>query len=423
MRADLVADDRDATRASQLAIVYQPIDLLKPDPGNARKHSKKQIAQIAGSVRAFGFITPILVDANLKVIAGHGRLLAARQLGLSEVPTISVEHLTPEQAKAFAIADNRLGEIATWDDDLLAEQLRALSEVELDFSLDVTGFDIGQIDFIIGGAAPRRDRADKLPKEEPGPAVSRLGDLWQLGPHRIYCGSATDEEAYEALMRHDRAAAVFSDLPYGSEHRATEAILETIEEAAIVDDLTRVCTLLTKYSSEDSLHYLCTGWRHLSAVMKAALLVYSALPNICVWAKDKAGAGSLYRNQHELILALAQGRRHGSQPGCRDRSNLWRYPEPRSSHERDPRKPVQLVADALLDSTNAGDIVLDALLGSGTTLIAAEETKRVCHGLARNPRSLDVAIRRWQAFTGQAAHQAASGRSFDDLRSTFGERR
>jgi len=348
MRANFVADDREPNHASRIKIKYQPIGSLTPEPKNARKHTKKQIGQIARSISTFGFNVPILVDANLKVIAGHGRLFAAPQLGLSEVPTISVEHLTPEQARAFAFADNRLGEIATWDDDLLAEQLRALSEVNLGFTLDVTGFDLGHIDFIIEGVAPPRDAADKMPKEEPGPAVSCPGDLWRLGQHRIYCGSATDEEAYEALMRHDRAAVVFSDLPYGSNHRATEAILPTspTEEAAIADDLARVCRLLTKYSSEGSLHYLCTGWRHLSAVIKAALPVYSALQDLCVWAKHKPGARSLYRNQHEFILVLARGRRHVSQTGRRDRSNLWRYPEPRSSHERDRRKPVQLVTDA-----------------------------------------------------------------------------
>src|SRR6267154_1879677 len=172
--------------ATSLDITVLPIDLLKPDPSNARKHSKKQIGQIAKSVESFGFLVPLLVDADLRVIAGHGRLLAARQLGLSQLPVISVEHLTPAQANAFAIADNRLTEIATWDDRLLGEQLRALSELDLDFSLDVTGFEIGEIDLRIEGLAPQQDDDGEVPAQQPGPTVCRSGDLWLLGPHRMY---------------------------------------------------------------------------------------------------------------------------------------------------------------------------------------------------------------------------------------------
>src|ERR1700693_3696322 len=183
MTANLIAGDRDGKRACLPAIVYQPIDLLKPDPGNSRKHSKKQIGQIARSIRTFGFNVPILVDADLRVIAGHGRLLAARQLGLLTVPTISLEHLSPEQAKAFAIADNRLSEIATWDERLLGQQLRELAVLNLD--LEAIGFDIPDIDLLIEGVATQSDNDDKVPRLQPGLAVCRPGDLWQLGPHCI----------------------------------------------------------------------------------------------------------------------------------------------------------------------------------------------------------------------------------------------
>src|ERR1700687_5250380 len=187
-------------RDPRIEVVYRPIDLLQPDPRNARRHSRKQIRQIADSIRAFGFNVPILVDAELKVIAGHGRLLACRELGRAEVPTISLEHLTKAQARAFMIADNRLTEIASWDDRLLGEQLRELSELELDFSLDVTGFEIGEIDLLIEDTAPQADPDDEIPTPKPGPAVCRAGDLWQLGPHRIYCGNALEEGAYRVLM-------------------------------------------------------------------------------------------------------------------------------------------------------------------------------------------------------------------------------
>src|SRR5205085_12601849 len=187
MRAKLIADHRDGMRAGLPGISYHPIDLLKPDPGNPRQHSRKQIGQIARSIKEFGFNSPILVDADLRVIAGHGRLLAARQLGLSEVPTISVEHLTTEQAKAFAIADNRLGELSRWNTPLLGERMRELSPLNL--KLDVTGFTIPKINLLIEGVPPKSDAADRMPRAQPGPVVSRLGDLWQLGPHLIYSGS------------------------------------------------------------------------------------------------------------------------------------------------------------------------------------------------------------------------------------------
>jgi hypothetical protein len=192
MSARAIENNRDAVRAGLRAIVYQPIDLLKPDRTNPIKHTKKQITQIARSIGEFGFNVPILIDADLKVIAGHGRLLAARQLELSEVPTIALEHLTPEEAKAFAIADNRLAELSTWDDRLLGERLGELSRLNLDFSLDVTGFQIPKIELLIEGAPPQPDPADKLSRAPLVPPVSRPGDLWHLGPHRIYCGNADD---------------------------------------------------------------------------------------------------------------------------------------------------------------------------------------------------------------------------------------
>ncbi|HYU11096.1 MAG TPA: ParB N-terminal domain-containing protein, partial [Stellaceae bacterium] len=200
----------------RMSVVYRPLDQLKPDPTNARRHSHKQIRQIARSIETFGFNVPILVDAELKVIAGHGRLLACRELGRAEVPTISLEHLTKAQARAFMIADNRLTEIATWDDRLLGEQLRELSELNLDFSLELTGFDMAEIDLLIEGASatPEPDPDDVPLAIGSGPAVTRPGDTWLLGLHRIHCGSALDEAAYRVLMEADRAAMVFTDPPY-----------------------------------------------------------------------------------------------------------------------------------------------------------------------------------------------------------------
>src|SRR5947209_19360390 len=189
MSANLLAGDREETRDCLPAVVYQPVNRLKLDPGNPRKHSKKQIGQIARSIKEFGFLVPFIVDADLQVIAGHGRLLAGRQLGLLEVPTICLEHLTTEEAKAFAIADNRLGELSRWNTLLLGERLRELSPLNL--KLDVTGFTIPKINLLIEGAPPQPDPADRMPRVQPGPAVCRPGDRWRLGPHLICCGSAS----------------------------------------------------------------------------------------------------------------------------------------------------------------------------------------------------------------------------------------
>jgi hypothetical protein len=206
---------KTAGAADSISLVYRPIEQLRPDRANARQHSKKQIRQIAKSIESFGFNVPVLVDTELKVIAGHGRLLACRELGWTEVPTISLGHLTETQTRAFAIADNRLSEIATWDDRLLAEQLKALSLVQLDFDLEVTGFEIGEIDLRIDALQAEIGNADEtaetLPTPAAGPSVSKARDLWLLGEHRILCGSALDPEVYQALMGIERATLIFTD--------------------------------------------------------------------------------------------------------------------------------------------------------------------------------------------------------------------
>src|SRR5712664_982231 len=204
-----------ASVPSRLSVVYRRIDDLKPDPTNPRLHSKKQIRQIANSIEVFGFIVPILIDRDGKVIAGHGRLLACRELGITEAPTLCLDHLTPAQARAFMIADNRLTEIATWDDRLLAQQLKDLSLLGLDFSLEVIGFEMGEIDLRIASLedlpAEDADAADAVPEVTAGPPVSKLGDVWVLGRHHVLCGNALDPEAFTTLMGEERAVVVFTD--------------------------------------------------------------------------------------------------------------------------------------------------------------------------------------------------------------------
>jgi DNA modification methylase len=432
------------TSNTPIEIVYRPIDQLKPDPRNARRHTAKQIRQIADSIAAFGFNVPILVDADLKVIAGHGRLLACRQLGWREVPTISLEHLSEAQARAFMIADNRLTEIASWDDRLLGEQLRELSELSLDFSLEATGFDMAEIDLRIEEASgsPEPDSDDEPLSIGSGPAVTRPDDTWLLGPHRVHCGSALDEAAYRALMQEDHAAMVFTDPPYNVpidghvgglgaiRHREFAMASGEMDEAEFTAFLTRALGLLASHSRDGSLHFICMDWRHMGELLAAGKRTYAELKNLCVWTKDNPGMGSLYRSQHELVFVFKHGRnahqnhvqlgRYG-----RNRSNVWSYPGVNTFSRQGTEgnllalhptvKPVAMVADALRDCSCRGEIVLDGFLGSGTTLIAAERTGRICRGVELDPLYLDTAVRRWQATTGERARHAESDQLFDDL--------
>jgi DNA modification methylase len=443
---DHFAERASARRAEPFQVIYRPIEELKPDPANPRFHSKIQIRQIAHSIETFGFNVPVLVDATLKVIAGHGRLLASRELGITEVPTLCLDHLTPAQARAFMIADNRLTEIAEWDDQLLAQQLKELAFLDLDFSIEVTGFEVGEIDLRIAALdeVPKRvdDPADAVPQVSAGPPISKLGDIWLLGPHRVSCGNALDPAAFAALMGEERAAIVFTNPPYNVpidgnagglgaiHHRPFPMASGEMDEAAYTAFLGQSCRNLATYSADGSLQYVCIGWRHVAELLAAGREVYGELIDLCVWVKDNGGTGSLYRSQHELILVFNQGRgshRNNVQLGQfgRSRSNVWRYPRVKSFARSTAEvnllalhptvKPVAMVADAILDCTASGDIVLDAFLGSGTTIIAAERTGRRCCGLELDPAYLDTAVRRWQALTGGSALHAASGCCFDDL--------
>jgi ParB-like chromosome segregation protein Spo0J len=253
-----------------LAVVYRQIDQLTPDPANPRRHSCKQIRQIANRIRAFGLNVPILIDREGKVIAGHGRLLACRLLGITEVPTLCLDHLTPAQVRAFMIADNRLTEIATWDDRLLAQQFKDLSLLGLDFSLELTGFEMGEIDLRIASLADVPDQADDpadaLPEFSTQPPVSKIGDLWMLGRHRLLCGSALDVAAFTALMGEERAATVITDPPYNVRidghasglgavhHRPFPMASGEMDRAEFTAFLSQTCRNLAEFSFDGALH-------------------------------------------------------------------------------------------------------------------------------------------------------------------------
>jgi DNA modification methylase len=442
-----------AMKSSKLAIEYRPVASLRLDPKNSRLHSNRQLQQIAKSIETFGFNVPVTVDADSQVMAGHGRVLAARLLGISELPAIRLEHLTESQALAFMIADNRLTENSAWNERLLAEQLKILSEAELDFSLEVTGFEMGEIDLMIENLSPAiggvDDPADALPESSPI-QVTCTSDLWQLGKHRVLCGDALSEESYKLLMGDCLAQVVFTDPPYNvpisgnvtgkGKHHHHEFVMASGEmsEAEFTRFLSKTFSHLARWTFPGSIHYVCMDWRHMKELRAAGDNTYSELKNVCVWVKDNAGMGSFYRSQYELVFVFKNGKsphRNNVQLGRfgRSRTNVWNYPGAnsfsRSSGEGNllalhpTVKPVAMVADAIMDCSARGDIVIDPFLGSGTTLIAAERTGRICCGLELDPRYVDTAIRRWHAFTGQIAYRVADGQGFNELEKEEGDGR
>jgi DNA modification methylase len=422
-------------------IIYRLLSELSPNPQNARKHPKQQIRQIAASIKQFGFVVPILIDRTDRIIAGHARAEAGKLLEIQEVPTILLENLTENQAKAFMLADNRLAENAVWDPDILAVELQHLVEIN-EFDVTVTGFEVAEIDSIIEEAHSKPEEDNAIEMDETAQPVTRLGDLWKLGKHRLLCGDARYESFFINLMGSRRANLVFVDPPYnvrihnnvsgkGSVHHA-EFIMASGEmsPAEYVTFLVTILRLLSRFSNSGSVHYICADWRHIGELLAAGNQAYSELLNLCIWAKNNGGMGSLYRSQHELIFVFKNGKgRHANNVMLgkygRNRSNVWHYEGANtfSRHGDEGNllavhptcKPVDLVADAVLDCSARGDIVLDCFLGSGTTLIAAERVGRIFHGMELDARYIDVAIRRWQKHTGDHAIHAESGKSFDEL--------
>ncbi len=434
---------KPATNAGliEIQIQYRAVGDLVLDPRNPRQHSQSQVNQIADSIREFGFVMPIVVDDTSQVVIGHGRILAARKLGMPRVPVVEIRHLSPAQLKALRIADNRLAQHAHWDERLLGENFLELKELDLDFDLSITGFSIPEIDLAIqkldgGVTVDATDEADAMT----GVPVCRLGDVWQLGDHRVHCGDATSEAAFDNLMNGERAHVVFVDPPYNVpidghvsgkgkiRHREFAHGSGELSREEFTRLLTGSCALLAKYSENGAIHYVCMDWRHADELLTAGRDVYSELKNIAVWVKSNAGMGSLYRSQHELVFVFKSGTgRHTNNIELgrygRNRTNVWHYDSASTQARKGNNllelhptaKPVQLVMDALLDCSNRGEIVLDSFLGSGTTLLAAERTGRICRGIELDPLYIDTAIRRWQNLTGRDAVRLSDGKLFREI--------
>jgi DNA modification methylase len=423
-------------------IVWRKPNDLKPAHRNPRSHTEKQIAQIAASIERFGFTNPVLVDAEDTILAGHGRVAAAKLLGLGDVPTIRLDHLTEAERRAYIIADNRLAELAGWDRGLLAVELQELSQIDLGFEIELTGFETAEIDLLIEELdADTMADVDQVQAWDPHfEPVTQPGDVWHLGAHRLACGDALALDVHQRLLNGEQARAVFIDPPFNVRieghvsgagrihHREFAMAAGEMSEQEYIGFLHQALSNLAGHCVDGAVIFACIDWRHLYELQTAVRRAELTMLNLCVWAKTNAGMGSFYRSQHELVMVLKKGsapHRNNVELGRygRYRTNVWRYegatsirPSRRAELELHPTvKPVALVADAIKDVTRRGDLVLDSFAGSGTTILAAERTSRRCYALEIDPGYVDVAVRRWQRLTGLEVTHADTGLAFDQV--------
>ncbi|UZG49425.1 site-specific DNA-methyltransferase [Caldimonas thermodepolymerans] len=403
-----------------------PIDKLLPYVRNARQHSDEQIAQIAASIAEFGFVNPILTGADGVLVAGHGRLAAARKLGLSTVPVVVLDHLTPTQRRALVLADNRLAELATWDDALLRIELEALQDDG--FDLDLTGFDADALAELLADEEPQiegRTEDDAAP-DVPEEPVSRPGDVWRLGPHRLVCGDATTTEAYARLFPDgERADMVFTDPPYNVNYANSakdklrgkhRPILNDALGEGFYDFLFDALALIMAHTR--GAIYVAMSSSELDTLQAAFRATGGHWSTFIIWAKNTFTLGrSDYQRQYEPILyGWPEGAtRHWC--GDRDQGDVWQIKKPAKNDLHPTMKPVDLVERAIRNSSRPGDVVLDPFGGSGTTLIAAEKAGRVARLIELDPKYADVIVRRWQDWTGQQATREADGLAFDQAAS------
>lgn len=424
-----------------LAIEYCATEALRSYSRNARTHSDRQIEQIAESIRAFGFISPIVADRSGELIAGHGRLAAAKLIGLHSVPVVRVEHLNDAQKRALRLADNKLAELAGWDEKLLRLEFKDLVEfdlkLDLNFDLGITGFASAEIDKLVGSGEDIGCDAedDIIPTvDHRAPNVSRLGDLWQLDQHRLICGDSREANVYETLLGTEKAAMGIHDSPYAvsitrhvsrsGKHPEFVMGVGEMSDDEFISFLTSFLRHSSNYSRPGSIQWAFMDWRHAHEMLTAGRRAELELKNIAVWNKGVGAMGSLLRSQHELVFMFKEP----SGPHInnvelgkygRTRTNVWDYPGAvalRKELELHPTpKPVALVADAIRDVSNRNDLVLDAFCGSGTTIIAAAKTGRRARTIELDPRYVDTAIKRWEKWSGQQALHIASGLTFADL--------
>jgi hypothetical protein len=428
-------------RDLELRIEYLPIDSLKVYETNPRLHPPQQQEVLSNSIGAFGFVVPILVDENGFVVGGHGVLLAAKKLGYTEVPVIRLTHLNEPETKALRIALNRSAELAGWNYKLLKVEFESILEFNakllVDFDLGLTGWSMPEIDRILDEEEAEDVSDDLLEDSNRREApVSRLGDIWQLDEHRLINGDARDPASYAALLGDERAAVGLHDPPYNlptkqisKSGRHSDFIYAhgELSDQAFTTFLTGFLRQASAHSRPGAVQFSFSDWRHMGEMLEAGRSAGLALANLCVWDKGSGAWGSPYRGQHEMVFVFADPREpllNNVQLGKfgRNRTNVWSWPGAlslRKELELHPTpKPVGLLAEAIRDVSNRGDIVLDSFSGSGSTIIAAAKTGRRGRAIELDPHYVDVGVRRWEKWSGGVARHAATGLTFDQLKET-----
>jgi DNA modification methylase len=427
---------------ARMVLNYERIENISPNPRNSLVHGISEVRRAARMLGRLGPV-PLIVTAERVLLTANVFLDAAKIAGFSEVPVIVADHLSEPEADALMLALVRIVERGEWDERKLGQVLRDLTLQDLDFDVTITGFDPGEIDLMIAALDDPVEGPD--PADEPpptGPAVSRRGDLWTLRKHRLLCADSLLAESYETWLGVEAAHFVSTDPPWNVPiaghvsglgaitHREFFMASGEMSDSEFIKFLTTVLKLMAANSVSGSLHFVAMDWRHTHELHVAGKQAYDSLENVCVWAKDRGGMGSLYRSQHEMFFVFKNGtkpHRNNVQLGRfgRNRTNVWTYPSVntfgRTGDEGDllslhpTVKPVALIADILLDASRRGEIVLDPFMGSGSTLIAAEKVGRRARGIEIDPLYVDVAIRRWERWAGEEARLEGDGRTFREI--------
>jgi len=424
-------------------IEYRPLASLKRYENNPRKHPERQLVKLAASIREFGFAMPMLVDEQYIIIAGEARLEAARRAGMTEVPVIVAHQWSAAQVRSYRLADNRLAELGTWDSNALAIELAAIIEFD-ETPVEILGWEAAEIDLLLEeDFGPDDETSADLTDDQiepPAIPVSLTGDIWLLGEHRLLCGSSLDASSWSKLLDGRTAAMAFTDPPYNvpvSGHVCGLGKVSHAEFAMASGEMTKAeftaflsefISAMLPHCKDGAVLDLCMDWRHLGELLSAIEGNGISLINLCAWNKNNGGMGSLYRSKHELVFITKKGKaphtnnvelgKHG-----RYRTNVWDYAgintfgkdRMKDLADHPTVKPTALVADAIRDVTNPGEIVLDAFMGSGTTILACERTKRRGYGIEIEPGYVDVAIRRWEAMTGEKAVLLETEQAFAEV--------
>lgn len=425
-----------------IQIEYLGLDQIAVGDIKLRKHTRRQIDKLCRNIDKFGFMVPVIVGTHGALVTGHGRIEAARRLGLERVPAVRATHLTPEELRAFAIADNRLSELSEWDRDVLKSELGFLVSLDIEFDLETTAFEMPEIELILAGGEDQAVGDDDDDPVPPGAlAVTRLGDVWITadGSVRIICGDSRSEDTYRLLLGNEKADLVVTDPPYNltingvaggrgkAERREFHEASGEMSDGQFRQFLTEVLHHYAVFSKDGSLHYVFMDWRNIDLLIAVCREIYAIFINLGVWRKTTGGMGGLYRNAHELCAIFKNGDAphiNNVQLGRfgRNRSNVWTHQGAntfRKGRDADLAahptvKPVELIKDIILDASHRNGLVLDAFVGSGTTLLAALRTNRRGAGIEIDPLYVDVAIRRIQKAMGVTFIHGETGESFND---------